>query len=574
MALLKEIVRARPKPPHEVSPKVPLDLERIIQKALAATKADRYQTMDDLAVDLKRLARDLESGSSPSFDELKDALRPGRHSWLRVTSGIVGLAVVLGGAWALFANRAPVPDAHTILVVPMEVVGQTAGSDFIGRAFAEAIAVNLSQAKGLSVLPVPRLSTADMRDRDALIRSAQASGAARILVGTLTRDGSALHVTISLIDCIRNRLIWGAQADSDGESLASYSETLAREVSDHMGAARPRVYTLLENAVPDARLAASPDYLDAQIANRRGDTPARLVATERLVTAFPDNALAHTWRLAALSFDAFQSDKGSQARHKYDQEAAVLLHLDPTTPWVEFHRSGFQLSDGQLQDSILTINLLLSRADLAPDFRAACLGERAQVYSFMEDYDNALADLHEAVRLTPLNPQVYGFSTVVLSNAGRYEEALEAIRHSLALIPDNAWSENFLGYLLYALGKWNESLDPLGRSCQSSPTQDYCAVLAMALHQNGAKDEARTIADKAAQMPSTGVGLLYLADYWVLAHEPTRGLRLLRESLDHGGMATPADITYLSRWPDFADVRETAEFKAILAEARSRLPKN
>ena len=40
---------------------------------MAGAKAERYQTMDDMAVDLKRLSRDLESGSSPSFDEVRAA---------------------------------------------------------------------------------------------------------------------------------------------------------------------------------------------------------------------------------------------------------------------------------------------------------------------------------------------------------------------------------------------------------------------------------------------------------------------------------------------------------------------
>src|SRR5262249_23499706 len=42
--LAREIVKARPKARHELVPRLPLELDRIIQKAMAPARADRYQT--------------------------------------------------------------------------------------------------------------------------------------------------------------------------------------------------------------------------------------------------------------------------------------------------------------------------------------------------------------------------------------------------------------------------------------------------------------------------------------------------------------------------------------------------
>jgi len=67
----QEIQRSQPTPVHELVPSVPLDLDRAIEKALANRPTDRYQVIDDLAVDLRRLRRDLESGSSPSYGDLQ-----------------------------------------------------------------------------------------------------------------------------------------------------------------------------------------------------------------------------------------------------------------------------------------------------------------------------------------------------------------------------------------------------------------------------------------------------------------------------------------------------------------------
>ena len=68
--LLERIDRAEHRPPQDLEPGLPLELVRIIEKALARRRGDRYQTMDDLAVDLKRLSRELDDGSSLSYADV------------------------------------------------------------------------------------------------------------------------------------------------------------------------------------------------------------------------------------------------------------------------------------------------------------------------------------------------------------------------------------------------------------------------------------------------------------------------------------------------------------------------
>jgi DNA helicase-2/ATP-dependent DNA helicase PcrA len=56
------ILHEEPKPPHFIKSDLPLDLQRILFKALAKAPKHRYQTIKELASDLKALKRDLELG--------------------------------------------------------------------------------------------------------------------------------------------------------------------------------------------------------------------------------------------------------------------------------------------------------------------------------------------------------------------------------------------------------------------------------------------------------------------------------------------------------------------------------
>jgi tetratricopeptide (TPR) repeat protein len=95
----QEILRSQPTPAHELAPKVPLDLLRIIEKALARKPEDRYQILDDAAVDLRRLMKEIESGSWPSFADMQRPPKPKkRHPWLRVAFPMAVL-LAAAGAW-------------------------------------------------------------------------------------------------------------------------------------------------------------------------------------------------------------------------------------------------------------------------------------------------------------------------------------------------------------------------------------------------------------------------------------------------------------------------------------------
>src|SRR5947208_1530876 len=100
------ILERDPVPAVRLNPDLPVELERIINKALEKDRDIRYQHASDLGTDLKRLKRDTESGQSPMLAASATQAPLVRRRFVLVTAG-AGLAAILVVGWLWL--RGPFP---------------------------------------------------------------------------------------------------------------------------------------------------------------------------------------------------------------------------------------------------------------------------------------------------------------------------------------------------------------------------------------------------------------------------------------------------------------------------------
>jgi TolA-binding protein len=99
--VLAAIVNQLPTPPRTLNPGIPVELERIITKALEKNPTLRCQTASDIRADLQRLKRDLDRAASTAVQATRrmPALPALRSSIWLGTAAALGAAVVAASAW-------------------------------------------------------------------------------------------------------------------------------------------------------------------------------------------------------------------------------------------------------------------------------------------------------------------------------------------------------------------------------------------------------------------------------------------------------------------------------------------
>jgi Tol biopolymer transport system component len=93
---LHRIIHADPAPLDQRAPGAPLELQRIVQKCLQKDPEERYQSMKDVAIDLRSLRRQLDSGSAPAVTTVPAARRAPVKTGVVVAAAVV---VALAAAW-------------------------------------------------------------------------------------------------------------------------------------------------------------------------------------------------------------------------------------------------------------------------------------------------------------------------------------------------------------------------------------------------------------------------------------------------------------------------------------------
>ncbi len=468
--LLQEIRKARPKPPHEAAPHLPLELDRIIRKALAPARADRYQTMDDLAVDLKGLRKDLESEAAPTYDDLaRPAARRPRLAWtvvgaLGVGAGLVGAAVYYLQA-VRQAPAGPVSPAgeRAIGVIGFENLSDPKDSENLGRVLMGLITTELAESGGLKVISTAKILAClrQVRRREdgafeasRAAEAAQKAGARVMLVGQVSRAGEHLLLAAELVDVENGNTLGSLRKEAaSGPELFALAGAIGAQVRTRLGAvsgpASSQPFDLAK------ALTSSPEayrqYAAGEVALNQRRWPEALHFYGEAIRLDPTFAVAY-YRIGIV-------------RSWTDSVASATPILQDGLPyidrlperWQKVYRAFLDYSQGKFEASHEALTGLVESSPDVPD-AYYFLGELALHVSRYEDHRKATIFLEKALAIDPTFEFVFEHLIEGYIQAGDFDGARRLLARYQEENPEDAGAARQEARLLAPEGKLDAAI--------------------------------------------------------------------------------------------------------------------
>jgi serine/threonine protein kinase/tetratricopeptide (TPR) repeat protein len=556
--IFKAILDGAPTSAVRLNPELPVELERIIHKALEKDRNLRYQHASEIRSDLQRLKRDSDSGKSSILIE------PATAGWKRRLlpwiAGFVVLAVAAILVTTLLKQTHPTVQPSTsagprsIAVLPLQNAGSDTQMDFLRLALADEIATALSHVSSFSIRPFATTSKYNGGNVD-LQQAGRDMGVTSIVTGHFLEDGDQLEVTLEAVDVASNRSVWRETISVAAKDKIGMREQITSRVDQVL-------VPLLSGSVASAETATRPKSEEAydlylrSIAVPHDVVPNRdaIAMLERAVGIDPSYAPA--WEALGLRYyyDSVYGQGGERMLKRSDSAFERAVALDPN----------MILAAGQL------LTNRAERGELVAAYAGAValVKRRPEVASthfalgYVLRYTGLLHEsAHECETATTLDRGNYQFRSCALAymELGEPEKAMTFIH----LDTGSEWAARQTSQILIGQGKLAEARQTIAKA-SDAPLMARDLIQACADQSASQLEKATKMVEEAAL-----AGVDPEPRYWMGAllsycGQKDASLRLLRSAVEHNYCA----YTALQTDPLLVNLRKSADYGALLSAAK------
>jgi len=537
--------------PEPLGPHVPPALRLVVEKAMEKEAAERYQTMQEVVIDLRRMVR--------QSAEVETHASTPKRSYLRYAAGVAVLAVAIPiGLWwqsssAPTGSGAVVP-VRSIAVLPLQNLSRDPEQEFFSDGMTEALITSLAQLNSIDV--ISRTSVMRFKGTTKSVPEiGRELGVDAIVEGSVQRAGGRVRISAQLVRATTATNLWARDFDRDATDVLGLQADVARAIAQEI-----RLELTPEESKRLSRVRPmKPEALEAYLMGRfhfwkQNESALKQAITyfERAITLQDDYAEAH----AALS-EAWGTlhDFGFPGNAAVRRSAALrALELDPNLSDAHSALAAVASEDWDWESADRAYRRAL---ELNPDSinACACYGNTLAAWS---RFSEAIEINKHAERVNPLSPFVqfnYGF---VLYTARRFDEAVPHFKRAIELEPQYRPAYALLSYAYAELGKTQEAVAVVDR-----PEFQGSATLGRALARAGRRPEALAIAERLRKRGEDPFGLAGL-DFAL--GEKAMGFEPLTRAFDQRvGFVRWANVD-----PAFDGVRSDPRFEALVS--RLHLP--
>ncbi len=481
VSTIAKILETKPEPIRHKNATLPAELERIIDKCLQKDPNDRYQNTRDLAIDLRSLRKQYESGISDtdsSIEAISMQPKKSKKSWMP----LIGIAAVIIIAAVIFivrsgqkepqtvANKMPAVHGDALAILSFENKTNDSTLNWMISGIPELISTDLSQSRIslisrsqiIAGLDNPPSDASIIPDRKKVTEAAVNLGASKILSGSFYKSGDMLRIDARLEEIGTGRILLGEKVV--GEDIFLLSDSLTDKIAaslniQEMIASNKDVTTFVSSNKD-----AYKEYVKGLDKFNLGLFDESLEYFNKAVEIDSTFALPYMRIGMVYAFEnrAQQGAKYLQMaqkysdklpvrermlmdiysdiwiRHKFDDAYAKIQSYVKNYPedWEGrfFYAVFLYQIAGQYEPALAQIDTLL----MFNQRDRWGLSLAAEINSDMENHDKAIEYLNLIKQYFPDSPTSYIALSGQYRTLGQFDKALKEVNELLAIYPDNS----------------------------------------------------------------------------------------------------------------------------------------
>ncbi len=234
------ILTTQPSPLARHAPEAPDELQRIVHKCLEKNPEERYQSANDLLVDLRQLKKGLEAGE-PVAGIRSRVVAPfewsatARLRWI-LPALAAAMVLIAIGIWMVTRERTPTrPAIRSVAVLPFVNLSGNPEDDYLSAAMSEEIINALAALPSLKV--VARSSSSAFQGQPGDVREAgRKLAVAAVVQGSVQRSGERIRVHAQLVDVADGVTLWSDRFDRRLTDVFAIQDEIARAIASAMRA--------------------------------------------------------------------------------------------------------------------------------------------------------------------------------------------------------------------------------------------------------------------------------------------------------------------------------------------------
>lgn len=487
--LIDAMLHKPPAPPRALNPRLSPEMERIIIKCMQKEPENRYQSAQELEVDLRQLA---------GPDAVKTVERAPTSNWRRASLGAVAVLALtitlLGlnvGGWRnrlLGANRQP--QFESLAVLPLTNLSGNVDQDYFADGITEELITTLAKISSLRV--ISRTSVMQYKGtRKSVPQIAAELHVDAVVEGSVQRSGDRVRITAQLIRADTDQHLWAESYERNLRDVLTLRSEMASAIANQIQIK----LTSQERARLGGAYAVNPEayenYLKGRFYwHRRGTEAARsLYYFEQAIAADPNYAPGY----AGLADYYWAADNlpPQTAIPKAREYAMKALQIDDTLAEahtalaaIRFYGEWDWPAAQQEFNRALQVNPNQAEARRMYAVYLAALGRSGE----------SLAEIRRAQELDPLSESIQGTAGWVFYFSRQYDHAIEQCRIAVGLDSNSAAAHDCLGTAYLAEGMHEQAISECETAVRvSGNVPDRMADLARAYALAGEQAQAQKL---------------------------------------------------------------------------------